>query len=152
MADPPQRVEQVVHLVGVVEALAAAGLGADAVQPDQRVRLIDGQIDVEERDRGCCCVDRGLVAMVQADRNLRAQPVGRGTVYHVRNPPAMVASRTSLTVAGSGRAAPIALNRASGATTNASSRAMVIGRSNGDRPLDMAEFAQHGAGQPERFW
>ena len=33
-----------------------------------------------------CGVDRGLVAMVQADRNLRAQPVGRGTVYHVRQP------------------------------------------------------------------
>ena len=78
VADASQRVEQVVHPSASSSRLRRRVSGADAVQPDQRVRLIDFQIDVEERI-AVAGVDRGLVAMVQADRNLRAQPVGRRT-------------------------------------------------------------------------
>src|SRR5882757_387377 len=67
-------VEEVVHLLGVVEAFALTGLGPDPVQPDQGIRLRERQVDVHERIP-VSEVGRILVAVVQADRYLGVQVV-----------------------------------------------------------------------------
>src|SRR5882757_11253177 len=44
-----ESVEEVVHLLGVVEAFSLAGLGPDPVQPDEWIGLRERQVDVHER-------------------------------------------------------------------------------------------------------
>ena len=45
---PPERMEQVVELLGVSELFAFAGLGPDLVEAGQRIRLAERQIHIEE--------------------------------------------------------------------------------------------------------
>jgi hypothetical protein len=68
--DAAQRMEQVVHLVSVVAALAPSRLGTDPVQARQRIPLRQRKIDVEER---IPVAQPGLTAVMQAYRDLRAQ-------------------------------------------------------------------------------
>ena len=75
---PTEGVKEVIHLLGVIEALALGGLGADLVQPGQRISLTERQIDVHERVPVTRC-NSSFIAVVQADRHLCPQ-VGAGRV------------------------------------------------------------------------
>ena len=99
MLEPAQRVEEVVELLRVAEALALRGLGVDQVEPGERIRLGERQVDVQERV-AVAELRVVLVAVVEADRDLRPERRQLASIAasHSRRPPATPASRTSLTV------------------------------------------------------
>ena len=66
-----ESVEELVQLIGVIKLLTLPSFGADEVESHQRVRFSDREVDVHERI-AVAEVGLRLVAVVEADRNLRA--------------------------------------------------------------------------------
>ena len=72
--EPGQRVEEVVELLGVAVAPCAAAVWAlIAVEPRERIRLGERQVDVQERV-AVAELRLALVAVMEADRDLGPQP------------------------------------------------------------------------------